>query len=319
MKLSVALCTYNGALYLREQARSIAAQTRQADEVVACDDGSIDATEAELRSGLGEAVGMLKWGRNPVNLGSTQNFAQTIGRCSGDVVVFCDQDDVWEPRKLAVLEAALGDPGVAYVFSDADLIDPQGVPLGVRLWQGVGFGVGEQRSFSATGGLASLVRKPIVTGATMAFRSEFKPLILPIPDCWVHDGWIAILLSAVSKGLPIAEPLIRYRQHPTQQIGEKKRGLMEQYRIAKLQGQEYFQKQYDAFAAVLVRLESQTLYEPHPWALPLLRQKVRHCEIRLAMRKRRSLRAPAVLSGMVAGRYGRLDRGWKAAAQDLLL
>src|SRR5580765_2746419 len=40
MKISVAMCTYNGARYLREQLDSIAAQTRHPEELVVCDDGS---------------------------------------------------------------------------------------------------------------------------------------------------------------------------------------------------------------------------------------------------------------------------------------
>ena len=46
--LSVAMCTYNGELYLREQLDSIAAQTRLPDELVVCDDGSVDRTVAIL-------------------------------------------------------------------------------------------------------------------------------------------------------------------------------------------------------------------------------------------------------------------------------
>jgi GT2 family glycosyltransferase len=38
--LSIAMCTYNGALYLREQLESIAGQTRLPDELVVCDDRS---------------------------------------------------------------------------------------------------------------------------------------------------------------------------------------------------------------------------------------------------------------------------------------
>jgi glycosyltransferase involved in cell wall biosynthesis len=42
--LSVAMCTYNGELYLQQQLLSIAKQTRLPDELVVCDDGSTDAT-----------------------------------------------------------------------------------------------------------------------------------------------------------------------------------------------------------------------------------------------------------------------------------
>ena len=44
MKLSVALCTYNGAKYIEEQILSIMNQTMPVDEIVVCDDGSTDET-----------------------------------------------------------------------------------------------------------------------------------------------------------------------------------------------------------------------------------------------------------------------------------
>ncbi|MGA4923225.1 glycosyltransferase, partial [Bacillus subtilis] len=44
MKTSVALCTYNGEKYLKEQIDSILNQTKKVDEIVVCDDGSTDGT-----------------------------------------------------------------------------------------------------------------------------------------------------------------------------------------------------------------------------------------------------------------------------------
>jgi glycosyltransferase involved in cell wall biosynthesis len=42
--VSVALCTCNGAPYLRQQLDSILSQTRPIDEIVVGDDGSTDET-----------------------------------------------------------------------------------------------------------------------------------------------------------------------------------------------------------------------------------------------------------------------------------
>ena len=44
MHLSVAMCTYNGEKYIREQLMSIRNQTLQIDEIVICDDCSEDDT-----------------------------------------------------------------------------------------------------------------------------------------------------------------------------------------------------------------------------------------------------------------------------------
>ena len=44
MCISVAMCTYNGERYIREQLDSINNQTVQPNEIVICDDGSTDDT-----------------------------------------------------------------------------------------------------------------------------------------------------------------------------------------------------------------------------------------------------------------------------------
>ena len=48
-KISVALCTYNGAKYLRQQLDSILNQSCQPDEIVIVDDSSTDNTVEILR------------------------------------------------------------------------------------------------------------------------------------------------------------------------------------------------------------------------------------------------------------------------------
>ena len=95
MNISVAMCTYNGDLFLEEQLRSIAAQTRQPYEVIVCDDGSTDGTE-EIISAFRNAVGFpVHVKRNSINLGSTKNFEQAIGICTGDAIALCDQSFEW--------------------------------------------------------------------------------------------------------------------------------------------------------------------------------------------------------------------------------
>ena len=44
MRLSVAMCTYNGEQYIWEQLMSIRNQTLQVDEIIICDDCSKDDT-----------------------------------------------------------------------------------------------------------------------------------------------------------------------------------------------------------------------------------------------------------------------------------
>src|SRR5437899_4187103 len=146
--ISVALCTYNGDRFLAEQLSSILNQERLPDELVLCDDRSMDATLAMARRFAEAAPFPMRIEANASNLGSTRNFAQAIELCRGDIVVLADQDDVWFPHKLAVLERALlDDPGAGFAFSDAEMVDEHLQPIGYKLWDALRFSQPERRCF----------------------------------------------------------------------------------------------------------------------------------------------------------------------------
>ncbi len=92
-RTSVAMCTFNGGRFLAEQLESIASQTRLPYELVACDDHSTDDTIAILKAFQANAPFPVQIVQNAMRMGSTRNFDQAIGMCSGDFIALCDQDD----------------------------------------------------------------------------------------------------------------------------------------------------------------------------------------------------------------------------------
>jgi glycosyltransferase involved in cell wall biosynthesis len=225
MKLSVAMCTYNGGDYLAEQLRCITAQTRLPDELIVCDDRSTDQTKETIEEFERFAPFPVRLHVNHETLGSTQNFEKAIQLCTGEVIALSDQDDVWHQEKLAKMETQfLADPNVGLVFTDLEITDESLRPLGFRAWEceWVEFGRLEQQLCNEGRMLDVLLTRNVVTGSALAFRSKFKNLILPIPKIskWeVHDHWIALVISAVADVRFIDEPLVQYRRHTGQQLG----------------------------------------------------------------------------------------------------
>jgi glycosyltransferase involved in cell wall biosynthesis len=225
VKLSIAMCTYNGARYIQEQLDSIALQTRPPGELVVCDDRSSDETRKLVEDFARRAPFPVRLSVNEKTLGPSQNFARAISLCRGELIFLSDQDDVWHTEKLARMESVFDARSeVGLVFTDAEIVDMSLRSLGHRAWEcgGVEFGAAEQRLFNASRAVDVLLTRNVVTGATIAFRSSFKELILPIPDesAWMlHDYWIASLIAAVSNVAYIDEPLVKYRRHPDQHTG----------------------------------------------------------------------------------------------------
>ncbi|MEJ7615982.1 MAG: glycosyltransferase, partial [Pyrinomonadaceae bacterium] len=149
MKISVAMCTYNGGRYLGEQLASIAWQTRPPDELLVCDDLSSDDSREIVSEFAARAPFSVRLLVNETNLGSTKNFERAIDLCAGDVIALADQDDIWCREKLARMEQVFAfAPEIGLVFSDGELVDERSNRLGRRVWQSLKFTEFEQKSFA---------------------------------------------------------------------------------------------------------------------------------------------------------------------------
>jgi glycosyltransferase involved in cell wall biosynthesis len=319
LTISVALCIFNGERFLRRQLQSLSSQMRRPDELVVCDDGSTDSSLEIIETFAGAAPFPVRLTRNPVQLGPAQNFGHAIEHCTGDLIACCDQDDVWMPTKLATLEKVFAnDPQLAFAFSDARMCGEDGADLGYRLWDSVLFVGRLRRLFDSGRAFDVLLRQNVVTGTTLCFASKFRSLILPIDRLWMHDGWIALLLAAVGKGLAIDPPLVEYRQHPTQSVGATRRSLYQQYLNAKKMDRIVFSEQADAYEAALARLQEQTDYDVPTTIIQALQEKIQHCRRRSAIRLGEASKLSS-LEELVTFRYRRFSLGWKSFAQDLFL
>ena len=205
-RVSVALCTHNGASFIEQQLRSILNQVPAPAEVVLSDDASVDDTvdiaervARECDAGSGDRP-TLKVLRNERPLGVTANFEQAVRACSGETIALSDQDDVWHEGRLGRLVAAFAErEGVLAVASDATLVDEDGVPLAHTLFSAL---VVTPRDLAAINGgdaFGRLMKRNVFTGATMAFRREVLDIALPFPDSWVHDEWLATIASAMGE------------------------------------------------------------------------------------------------------------------------
>ena len=333
MKISVAMCTYNGVRHLGEQLASIAGQTRPPDELVVCDDCSGDATAGIVREFAAAASFPVRLYVNDRNLGSTRNFEQAIGRCGGDLIALADQDDVWRRDKLAQIERLFASPDrPGLVFSDAEVVGPDLRPLGHRVWEGVNirFGARERRRCEAGRAFEVLLAREVVTGATMAFRAEFRDLVLPIPDGIkrIHDGWISLAISAAAPVAFIAEPLIEYRQHPAQQMSVElpgqEPGLLAEIRDgvggeeARALRRNYYRREIHELEVLRERLRERVGDFPCAGALPKIEAKLAHLRARAEMPGARLGRLPRVMRELATRRYHLFSRGLVSAAKDLL-
>ena len=318
--VSVAICTRNGASYVAEQVRSILRQVPAPRELVVGDDASSDDTLAIVERVVAEARAEgievdLSIQRRTEPLGVVGNFAATIAATTGDLVALSDQDDVWAPGKLAAITARFAaDPDLLLVHSDARLVDGAGAPLGMALLDALEATAGERAGLERGDAFAVLMRRNLVTGATVVFRRRLLDAAAPFPADWVHDEWLAVLAAALG-GLRLdPAPLIDYRQHGGNAIGARKPSAAD--RMARLR------EPRAARAARLVR-RSQALVERlegvgAPSArIASARGKLAHETARSRLPRLRIARLPGVLAGALSGRYSRYSRGPIDILRDL--
>ncbi len=316
LTISIALATYNGEQYISEQLDSIARQIRLPDELVISDDASNDTTTDIIKNFTQNSSFPVRLSINQERLGSTRNFEKAIRVCNSDIIFLCDQDDVWYPNKIELIEECfINNTEAGAIFTDADIVNQNLHRFGPSLWKKVRFSKRERKQVEIQGAYKVLLKHFIVTGATMAFRSKYCDLVLPIPEKWVHDAWIALLISAASHLIALPTPLVAYRQHALNQLGaQRKRGhnrgkSCAEVFIPQIELYEFARNCLQEFSDCIPNAEYKIL---------CLNEKIAFLRMRATLPVARLRRLPKVFHELVNLRYHRFGRGIGAFINDIL-
>lgn len=210
--LSIALATFNGAKYLREQLESLVGQREPISELVVTDDGSSDTTVPLVRQFAATAPFPVHIFENSERLGYRVNFMNAAAACTGELIAFCDQDDVWHPDNTSLVARAFNDPEVMLVFHNADLIDARGRRKGKLFSQKSAkhYPPLSTKPWMIVPGLVQALRRPLLRFTSLHPRS-IDPYCPTEPMS--HDLWYPFWASVLGKIAYIPDTLVEYRQH----------------------------------------------------------------------------------------------------------
>jgi glycosyltransferase involved in cell wall biosynthesis len=199
--VSIAMCTYNGARFLRAQLDSLLAQDYPNLEIIIVDDHSTDQTADIIREYVAKN-NRIRFYQNETNLGFVANFEKCMRLCTGEYIALCDQDDIWFPHKISTQLQEIGEASL--IYSRIAPIDSHDQPLDVDMLP-----VNRLSGRCCLG----LFFENCVTGHLALFKADLLKQALPIPPRILHDHWLAFI-AAAKGGLHAQEaPMSLYRIH----------------------------------------------------------------------------------------------------------
>jgi glycosyltransferase involved in cell wall biosynthesis len=200
-RLSCIMPVWNGERYLAAALDSVLGQTRPPDEMIVVDDGSTDGTRAILdgyRDRYGDTVRVVHLEHH----GVSRALNSGIEVCTGDLVTFCDADDLLTPEAIAVRLT---------VFEERHDLDAVFGCVEQFVSPDVPDAVGQRLRFTP-GAIAA----PVL-GALIARRSVFERFG-PFDETKAAGtaiAWMAIARSAGMRIATVDDTVLRRRLHQT--------------------------------------------------------------------------------------------------------
>ncbi|UHG92167.1 glycosyltransferase family 2 protein [Spirosoma oryzicola] len=193
------MATYNGALFIEEQIRSILDQLTVDDELIISDDGSTDKT-VQLINFFGDQRIRLVYSQG--HKSPAQNFENALQHAQGAFIFLSDQDDIWYPDKVQTVLNSLINYDL--VVTDCQIVDKDGKILHDSFFE----------SRRSRRGFWRNLWKNSYMGCCMAFKREVLAYALPFPpQLYFHDWWIGLMVERQGTPYFLTQALIKYRRH----------------------------------------------------------------------------------------------------------
>ena len=214
--ISILMAVYEPRLdWLREQLESLEKQSYPNLRLYIRDDCSPTVSFWEIERLVKECICSFPYEirRNEENLGSNLTFQRLTQEAEGEYFAYCDQDDVWLPEKLEVLQAELEQSGASLACSDMFIIDAEGRRVADSITK-----VRRRHRFRSGEGLAEeLLISNFVTGCTMLVGAETAKAAIPFCPYMVHDHYLALWCAERGAVRSLQKPLLCYRVHNSNQ------------------------------------------------------------------------------------------------------
>ena len=229
MKISVVIAAYRGEKFIGEQLASLAGQTVVPDEIIITDDSPDKLTKEAVVPFLSDP--RIRYYHNDVQLGVNRNFEKALRLAGGDIIFFCDQDDVWSPYKIEKMVAALKSaPRCLGAFCNSCVVDAELVESGISLWEMRGFSRKKREKFTNGSQIDVFLKKVFCSTHNIAIRRELLDLVLPFPeiDPFYTDTFLGILIASLGKWVIVDEELTLYRVHGNNLSSPQQTNLVKQ-------------------------------------------------------------------------------------------
>ena len=218
--VAIIMSTYNGENYLPEQLDSLLEQTYNKFVVHVQDDASTDKTWAILTEYHVRYPDKFRICQRNSNSGSPKyNFLELMAKVQEDYVMFCDQDDVWLPNKIAVtlnkvqsMETDYPDTPIL-VYTDLRVVDKdlQLINPSYRHMM--------NSDFTRNAPNQVLVQATFA-GCSSMYNRKLAELLTTMPDyCVMHDWWVHLVATVFGEVGYLEETTALYRQHGANQTG----------------------------------------------------------------------------------------------------
>ena len=205
--ISIAMATYNGSKYMKEQLDSIYAQTYKNFEVIVVDDLSTDET-VQILEQYKRKYG-LTYFVNDKNMGVVKNFEKAISLCKGEYIALVDQDDIWFPEKIEVLHENIGD--YSLIYSNAGIVNGKSEiqnKTTEEIYPLCGLDSSTEDIYNY------IVLNSFILGCSTMFKRELLTDLIPIYESnRNHDWWLTVCAHNRNGIKYIDEVLFYYRHH----------------------------------------------------------------------------------------------------------